>query len=1041
MRALRLRLQAFGPFAEPTELDFRVLGPHRLFLIHGPTGAGKTTLLDALCYALYGDPSSASRPALTLRSDFVRESALTEVTFDFALGDDLYRVTRSPEQERRKKRGSGTVREPATAVLWKRNGLDPASPDEGQVLEARAQAVTQKISEILGFSCEQFRQVVVLPQGEFRRFLAASSREREDILAVLFRTELYARIQSRFAQAAAALKEKLGESALRRGTLLEQVGCPDDNALANLISEVRERTAHVREERARARQRESELREVLERERALALQWKQRDELHARLAYLERDHPRILDLARQCQQAREALRILPLHRGVEEVREAAAAAAKRQSLSDARKERLEIDVRTAQAKLGDERERERVIASLEAELASVHEQGRHLERWRAAFRGAQDQAKQVEKIRLEGEAARTRAQAFEESLARVSTELEGARVQAGKVPFWKERCESLVAQGQRLGKLKRMEADLARLRCDVAQAEARFAAVEAERLAQSAKLAGLEHAWNQGAAGRLAQNLTPGSPCPVCGSESHPRPAALPSVAPSESDVMAHWRLMESFHESTRAASTNLAGARSSLATSENLQREALAWTKPEVTGSLYPEEPVPEEVSDPLSHWEEEVGRRLDEAQRELAGCQRAAVRCEQLQGELRTLDERLREAKLVADGRERSFHDAREKDASSRALLTDLETRVPVDFRTQTGAYERFEAGRAEVLAKERDTLRVDRASLSTTRELLIQAEAELTAVREVRLAQAQTLAQNERAWQMALSASPFPTEDAFFAAVRDEREISAWEMSIRTFEDERLRTRARLAPLDELLGSRAEPPDIESRLQEAQQAATQALEATEQTARSERELRELERLADELSRSAAATRELEDDYALVGRLASVANGLEGGRVNLQRFVLGAVLDEVLIVASATLARLSQGRFQLRRALSGRDGRRTGGLDLEVDDAYTGTSRPVGSLSGGEGFLASLALALGLAEVVESHAGGIHLDTIFIDEGFGSLDPDALDLALDALEELQRGGRLVGVISHVTELKERIEARLEIQAGPRGSRARFRV
>lgn len=177
----------------------------------------------------------------------------------------------------------------------------------------------------------------------------------------------------------------------------------------------------------------------------------------------------------------------------------------------------------------------------------------------------------------------------------------------------------------------------------------------------------------------------------------------------------------------------------------------------------------------------------------------------------------------------------------------------------------------------------------------------------------------------------------------------------------------------------------------------------------------------------------------YRAVGRVAAVAGGANSEGVSFARFVLGAVLDDVLAAATERLLRMSQGRFALVRAGERRDRRRSGGLDLEVFDAHTGMARPAATLSGGEGFLASLALALGLCDVVQSHTGGIHLDTIFIDEGFGTLDPEALDLAMRALEDLQAGGRLVGMISHVSELKERVGARLEVSAGRRGSTARF--
>ncbi len=200
-------------------------------------------------------------------------------------------------------------------------------------------------------------------------------------------------------------------------------------------------------------------------------------------------------------------------------------------------------------------------------------------------------------------------------------------------------------------------------------------------------------------------------------------------------------------------------------------------------------------------------------------------------------------------------------------------------------------------------------------------------------------------------------------------------------------------------------------------------------------------------ELERVGAEYEQLCARYSLVGRLADVALGENPLKLSFQRYVLGTFLDEVLSQASFRLVRMSKGRFRLQRATRAADMRRAGGLDLEVFDEHTGSLRPVSTLSGGEGFLAALALALGLAEVVQSHSGGVRLETIFIDEGFGSLDPEALDAAIDTLVHLARSGenggagRLVGIVSHVPELRERIDARLEIVPGLEGSRARFVV
>ncbi|HEX7552166.1 MAG TPA: SbcC/MukB-like Walker B domain-containing protein, partial [Geothrix sp.] len=228
------------------------------------------------------------------------------------------------------------------------------------------------------------------------------------------------------------------------------------------------------------------------------------------------------------------------------------------------------------------------------------------------------------------------------------------------------------------------------------------------------------------------------------------------------------------------------------------------------------------------------------------------------------------------------------------------------------------------------------------------------------------------------------------------------------------------------------------LQSARDEAQARLTQAAEAL---GRALADGAALNRLEADLTRLTLDMGSQDRRYRAVANLARVARGDEGDRISYERFVQGAILDEVLISASERLRRMSKQRYALRRATTSPDQRRAGGLQLEITDSHTGRARAVSSLSGGEGFQASLALALGLSDVVQRHAGGIRLDTVFIDEGFGSLDPEALDLALRTLEDLNQGGRLVGLISHLEEVKARIPARLEVIPGPGGSHARFRV
>jgi DNA repair protein SbcC/Rad50 len=244
MRPLRLELTAFGPYAEPQVVDFGVLGERRLFLVHGATGAGKTTLLDAMCFALYGDATGSERDGKGFRSQFAGPSLETSVTLDFQVGERVFRVTRQPEQERAKRVGEGTTVSPHAATLWDRTGLGDAA-EEGKVLATRVGGVTEAVVEILGFRSEQFRQVIVLPQGRFRDFLLANSREREDILRQLFDTGFYGRIEEALKERSRELKSAAEKLRTERAALLGQEDCADESELGERLRALETTKAEV----------------------------------------------------------------------------------------------------------------------------------------------------------------------------------------------------------------------------------------------------------------------------------------------------------------------------------------------------------------------------------------------------------------------------------------------------------------------------------------------------------------------------------------------------------------------------------------------------------------------------------------------------------------------------------------------------------------------------------------------------------------------------------------------------------------------------
>ena len=269
MKAVRLTVKGFGPYVEEQEVDFQQLKDAALYLITGPTGSGKTTLLDAICFSLYGDTSGGGRDGRQMRSDFLQPNQVTEITFDFDIGLESYRVRRTPAQVRPRRRGTGTTEEPATATLWRRTGVtDPNS--DGEVLAAQPTTVTEKVTELLGFECGQFRQVVLLPQGEFRKFLSATSREREQILEVLFQTETFRHIEEDLKAKAKTIEEEIQTARQRIGNFLEAAQAESEDELRQRRDAAHQRLLEIDGELAVARQAEITAQQTLDVARSTA---------------------------------------------------------------------------------------------------------------------------------------------------------------------------------------------------------------------------------------------------------------------------------------------------------------------------------------------------------------------------------------------------------------------------------------------------------------------------------------------------------------------------------------------------------------------------------------------------------------------------------------------------------------------------------------------------------------------------------------------------------------------------------------------------
>ena len=932
MRPLTLKLQAFGPFAGTQSLDFRELGERTLFLIHGPTGAGKTTILDALSFALFGESSGAERAGNQLRSDFADSKLPTEVSLDFQHGDNRYRVTRRPAQRLAKLRGEGLTDKTPEAEFWRIAHAD--SDDEK--LESLAQKTgdcTKAVVQLLGLDASQFRQVILIPQGQFRQFLLASTDDREKIFQTLFQTGRYRAIQERLKLNARDTSELVARNREKRIILLEQSESEDCAALDKILADL---------------------------DSALATLTKQQQAAAEKLA----------DATRQRSHFDRLLETIDLQAAHQNDQKNATGA-----LAEAA-----ATAKTVAKNLTDSEQREPERAQWREQRTKLQELLPQLDKFQKSVAEAAAADKKLAALQT---TLKTSAQRIEQQVALEKT-------LGGQID--KLRTTAAEAEGRKLKRDQAAQRVNCRKQLDQAvvayqKAEAQTAKTlaggkackQAVETAKAAHKALLDQRHNARAAS-LAAELLPNTACPVCGATDHPAPAVSDAAIPDDDAI-----------EAAERAITDADKA---------VDRARDQWREDNTRST---------ELKTRVDSLSQQLGDQLktdlSELERQLADTDKAARAAADAAESLKLAEKQRRETSDLAEQLRRE-----QKRAETEIETTRSARDTAVARRDQLG--EQI----AEPL-REPGRLQRDLAALD---EKIQAAEKQLAALRDQK-SQADSAAAAAKS-RLAEIAKAGQTISDQLATQRE----SFAEILKDTAADDTPLTHELLQPVrDRLVAAENEAA------QQADQLNTSAgaLRASVETRRKER--RQIADLDSDYEK-------LEAEYRVTGRLAEVAGGDNSQKVTFQRFVLGALLDEVLQSASHRLHSMSRGRYQMYRS---RDSRRGGGLDLEVLDHHSGVARPVATLSGGESFLASLSLALGIADVTESHAGGVRMETMFIDEGFGTLDSEALDLAFKTLYDLQEGGRLVGVISHVAELRERIDTRLEVTSHERGSSAKFVV
>ncbi len=1014
MKPLWLAMQAFGPFAAREVIDFTQLGEHAFFLIHGPTGAGKTTVLDAICFALYGDTSGGERSAQDMRSANAAAGLRSEVELEFALGAQRYRIVRSPAQERPKLRGEGTVKEAARAQL------DALEGGEWVSKASQPGRVDEFVRGLLGFDSTQFRQVIVLPQGRFRELLTADSKSRQAILERLFHTELYRRVEDLLKTQAGELRRDAERIEIRRAELLQQHGLESTEALDARLAEALVQGTALHEREGAARTALSLATLGLQQGEQAAAQLAEAAQAHAAHAALQARSAEVdaqRGRVRAAHQAQAAVPWLQRQRDPVVQGERAAQAVEAAALVLARRQEA---ARAAAAALAAQRERDPLrqqaqqqVVQLEGALTHARRLGQVRDALAAAQAAQARAATAHEQAQAQREQQEARLRQIETALETARATAAGAEAAALKLEAARQRTAVLAQHGEAGRACQRALAH------QHAQAGRERSSAAALREARSA-LRAMEAAWLAGQAGRLAASLRAGDPCPVCGSLEHPSPS-LPLEAGIEDAALEAARARVEQAEGEAGAAASAAQA----AQAELLAAQARLAELERAVGA----------AGDAGAEAAARLAQQVEALEQGLAGARAAAAQAGTLEGQAATQRAALAAAQERLAAADTALRQSADQLAQRQGEWRAASEHVPEALREPEAVEQALQAARAGLAAAEAALQAAQAAEREATSALAAAGAAHGAAQAEA-ARQAAQVAQAREAFAQALARAGFADAPALEAAGMEAAALERLEAALREF-DLALAAAADRQARAATVAAALQPPDLAA-LREAQARTQRELEAlvAEQAAlaRAQQGLQACRQRLHELTAEAGG---IEARFAVLGRLSEVAAGNNPRRMSFQRFVLATLLDEVLEAASLRLVRMSRGRYELQRVREQGDKRAAGGLDLEVFDHDTGLPRPASTLSGGEGFLASLSLALGLADVVQSRAGGIQLDTLFVDEGFGTLDPESLDFAIRTLLDLQQAGRLVGVVSHVSELRERVDVRLEIRPGAQGSRA----
>lgn len=1048
MRPLQLKMTAFGPYASTVEIDFRRFGEGGLFLVTGDTGAGKTTIFDGITFALFHKTSGLDREVTNLRSDYASEQEETSVEFSFSHGGREYQIIRSPQYERPKKRGTGFVNKPAKAVLLR----EPDTPIEG------VKQVNEAVEAILRISYDQFKQISMIAQGEFREVLNADSKKRGEILQKIFATEgykkmgflmeqrykkaygdmadLYKSIDQFFAEIQYEESSAYGEAISQE----KKNGYGDKNhyridqktgLLEKVLLEEKESIAQQQDRLAQLQKDTQEKERKYTLIHADNLLFQRYDEITKEKALLDARKREMKEAEQVLQQQKRAVyEVKPFFDGFQE----------------AKKKQLELTRDLEQAKFSrqaavtglESAQNEWKVAENNRESAKKkQEQALLLKSQEEKYQKRDDLKGQLLSYKSDHERGTKEKNVMEEKLQQQKELLSKQREQIQNLEDVPEKCvlyqtrwEQLEERWQRyhiidqekLPAIYRLEAAWKNAKSDFEAKRERYDQCTYRYHAYEKKL-------EESQAGILASKLTEGMACPVCGSTHHPAKAELLDQSISEEGLKKLRMEQEQSEKQKNDAYNQVVSLYSHYEADQKALRQDILEA---LQGNVSLAENSLDEMKRCFQSFYQEFQRQRDETKRQYQFFLVQKRKLDSLRVQVQKEEEQLEQLQNRWEAKRTELDKIRDAYSQIYGQWKELQELSYDSYPKAREARETLERDAQSML--QAIDLALDKRNKA--REALSAAEEKLKNRNEQAEAQEKLLISKKEGYENVRNEQGFQSEQDFLSFLVDKTLIEKSEQEgKRYWQQVAVNEANQKLALKDIEGKvRLDEESAKAEAISAKEAEKQAVEQLNHWRH--RHMRNQEILDQILDRSQKAGKKMEE----VGRLSNLANLLNGrtsgkNRTSFETYVQMAGFDGIIRAANKRLLPMSGGQYQLFRH-EDMEAKSNIALNLDILDNYTGKKRPVSTLSGGESFMASLSLALGLSDHVTANAGGIKMDTLFIDEGFGTLDESTLNDAMDMLRELSSGNKLIGIISHRAELKEAIPKKVMIQKSNRGSK-----